>query len=63
MEKEKIYNIIYNLLKIKFDSKIHENALKLEEAKRNFNIQVINLTNYIFENYFKTDYLSLDFLK
>lgn len=63
MEKTEINNIIYNLLKIKFDSKIYNNNFELEKAKKDFDTQVSNITNYIFENYFKKDYLSLDFIK
>ncbi|MDP2104332.1 MAG: Fic family protein, partial [Candidatus Gracilibacteria bacterium] len=63
MEKQEILNIVSKILKIKFDSKTHISSFELEKAKKDFEIQVAGLTNYIFENYGKTDYLNLDFIK
>ncbi len=61
--KEIIKKIISDLLKIKFDSKIYNTLPELRKAKKSFEIQVDNLTNYIFENYLKTDELTIDFIK
>lgn len=63
MTKDEIRSIIYNLLKIKFDSKIYNNQLELEKAKKDFENQVDNLTNYILNTYLKTDELTIDFIK
>lgn len=62
MKKQEIFNIVTRILKIKFNSKIYNN-FELEKAKKDLEIQINNLTNYVFENYLKTDYLSIDFIK
>lgn len=63
LSEDIIYSTLFNLLKIKFETKVFSNENNLKNEKENFEKNILSLSQYIFNYFEESDKISINLIK